>query len=883
MEKTTVVVNLLAGPGAGKTTCAWAIASELKKRGIETEYVSEYAKELVWDGNLTMLDGSYQHQRALFEEQDRRVKRLLGKVDVVVTDSPALLSLMYIKEPNREFTQTVLERFTNQQNFNLFINRGKDYQQTGRLQTLEESIAIDNSIKGFLKENNIYYGTYYHHTLDVLVDNIIKNFNKVNAKTNVNKSISTPQASEGDNTIIVDPDKGISLKANDKECLEFINQHGLGSVIVLSAYEEGTDYPMDERYVARVTNPLGYEMQTPPTAYIPLSSRFTMALGTLHITPEQVEYVAENYTHEQLVEYVKNETTRTVDTNRGKIPIQEYREMISSQYGYDSYEELYKAGGRLGDELDIQPLVPGDSKALAGTDENIYTVDLEEDRFFVYPEKQTVVWLYYNPDSISNGQFVRNTLQFSDIEKAASLYRDPGMFFDYLGQACRQELIDQGDTLFPIAEKEFCSPPHFTNCNFNTMENLIKTASNDILYDTNITPMDELNHRIKTIAATYEDSPETIAELLAFKARFYQYSPKNTMLIYAENPRATFVGSFNKFKELGYSVKKGEHGMKVFVPAEVTLFRENPKEEWVAISKATKKQKEAIKNNQYETKKILTFKVGTVFDIAQTTCPVEDLPKYFSFGVESIQHKEICDRLAEFSKKELGCPITDEDLKTIAVLGQYVPATNSIQLNNRMEDTQRLSTLTHELGHAIMQHRVGEKPRVQIELEADAFSIMLNSRLGIELTDSRKSHLAGHYKLLQEYNSNLTDKKDVISLDTIIANCSKVYGENIPKIEKYLFPAEPLQDVGAIPYETLKGSVKNPATDLQFIILDKRTYSAIQPELSTLKHSVLEKDGKTNVAFYSEDTKKVLDMVTAHQDTPVLQHQTNQMKGGKHL
>ena len=42
MEKTTVVVNLLAGPGAGKTTCAWAIASELKKRGIETEYVSEY-------------------------------------------------------------------------------------------------------------------------------------------------------------------------------------------------------------------------------------------------------------------------------------------------------------------------------------------------------------------------------------------------------------------------------------------------------------------------------------------------------------------------------------------------------------------------------------------------------------------------------------------------------------------------------------------------------------------------------------------------------------------------------------------------------------------------------------------------------------------------
>ena len=58
MSKKTIIVNLFAGAGAGKTTCAWEIASELKKRGIETEYVSEYAKELVWDNNMEMLDGS---------------------------------------------------------------------------------------------------------------------------------------------------------------------------------------------------------------------------------------------------------------------------------------------------------------------------------------------------------------------------------------------------------------------------------------------------------------------------------------------------------------------------------------------------------------------------------------------------------------------------------------------------------------------------------------------------------------------------------------------------------------------------------------------------------------------------------------------------------
>lgn len=52
----TMVVNCYAGPGAGKTTCAWEVASQLKKKGINTEYVSEYAKELVWEGKYDFID-----------------------------------------------------------------------------------------------------------------------------------------------------------------------------------------------------------------------------------------------------------------------------------------------------------------------------------------------------------------------------------------------------------------------------------------------------------------------------------------------------------------------------------------------------------------------------------------------------------------------------------------------------------------------------------------------------------------------------------------------------------------------------------------------------------------------------------------------------------
>lgn len=188
ITKQTVVVNCFAGPGAGKTTCAWEIASELKKRGIEAEYVGEYAKELVWDGNSELLDGSLQSQTQLYDVQNHRVQRLIGKVDVVVTDSPAILGAMYLKEPNSEFEHSIISDFNKQHNFNLFINRGKTFQQAGRIHNLDESKAIDNNIKSFLEKYNIYYGTYEHSTIDKVVNNIEVHLKKINHKLPLSSS-----------------------------------------------------------------------------------------------------------------------------------------------------------------------------------------------------------------------------------------------------------------------------------------------------------------------------------------------------------------------------------------------------------------------------------------------------------------------------------------------------------------------------------------------------------------------------------------------------------------------------------------------------------------------------------------------------------------------
>lgn len=182
----TLIVNMLAGPSAGKTTCAWSVASELKKQGYVTEYVSEYAKELVWDGNMELLDGSMEHQVALLNEQEYRLRRLIGKVDFIVTDSPLLLNALYFKaqtpEAGMAYADTVYRRFSSYNNFCVFVQRGTTFETEGRIHNAQQSQAIDQQIKEILNRYHIYYGSYSYENIHYIVPNCIKTFERINAE-----------------------------------------------------------------------------------------------------------------------------------------------------------------------------------------------------------------------------------------------------------------------------------------------------------------------------------------------------------------------------------------------------------------------------------------------------------------------------------------------------------------------------------------------------------------------------------------------------------------------------------------------------------------------------------------------------------------------------
>lgn len=151
----TIVVNIFGVPGAGKSTGAAYVFAALKMQGVNAELVTEYAKDKVWEEN----GEAFKNQAFLFGKQSYRMSRCAGKVDVIVTDSPLPLSILYNNDVRlgENFNASVMDVFNSYRNLNFFLNRVKPYNPAGRLQTEEESDALGEPLKNLLKTREIYY------------------------------------------------------------------------------------------------------------------------------------------------------------------------------------------------------------------------------------------------------------------------------------------------------------------------------------------------------------------------------------------------------------------------------------------------------------------------------------------------------------------------------------------------------------------------------------------------------------------------------------------------------------------------------------------------------------------------------------------------------
>ena len=196
-QMATVVVNMFGGPGAGKTTAAHKVFTTLSEMGYSVQFASEKAKDyaLVLTSHTASeeeveyarfkLNGSLDNQQDMYDEQNHRVKVCLGQCDFVVTDSPAILSCVYLREDDpakvAAFTSQAMKDFNEQFNFNMVVKRSGEYVQEGRVQDYRQALQIDKKMDEFLADNKIYHGRYDRDKVDVAVKNMVKTLERARA------------------------------------------------------------------------------------------------------------------------------------------------------------------------------------------------------------------------------------------------------------------------------------------------------------------------------------------------------------------------------------------------------------------------------------------------------------------------------------------------------------------------------------------------------------------------------------------------------------------------------------------------------------------------------------------------------------------------------
>jgi hypothetical protein len=159
MPHRALIVNMLGGPGVGKTTLAADLFVHLKHMGVNVEYVQEYAKKLVWQQRWFDLDNQF----GVSLKQYQLLRAVADDVDCVVTDGPLAHGLYYVdgnKDCVSDSTKTkeALRRWIGEfDSFNVLVRRhlGPSYSEAGRYQTAHEAMGVAEAISKMIEAEEV--------------------------------------------------------------------------------------------------------------------------------------------------------------------------------------------------------------------------------------------------------------------------------------------------------------------------------------------------------------------------------------------------------------------------------------------------------------------------------------------------------------------------------------------------------------------------------------------------------------------------------------------------------------------------------------------------------------------------------------------------------
>lgn len=205
------------------------------------------------------------------------------------------------------------------------------------------------------------------------------------------------------------------------------------------------------------------------------------------------------------------------------------------------------------------------------------------------------------------------------------------------------------------------------------------------------------------------------------------YSWANTLLICIQTKgKASKVAGFNRWKELGRSVKKGEKALYIYAPL---VYKRGKKED--------------VAEEKRDEKRVYGFKPVPVFDISQTEG--DPLPEEVKIC------QELKGEISNFSaiwtalESVAGVPVNLDTWEDRDKHGYYYERGNlkGIKILSSMDDSMKIKTLIHETAHAILHGGKKHRDRGAAEVEAESVAFMVGNWLGLDTSAYSFGYVAG--------------------------------------------------------------------------------------------------------------------------------------------
>jgi antirestriction protein ArdC len=211
---------------------------------------------------------------------------------------------------------------------------------------------------------------------------------------------------------------------------------------------------------------------------------------------------------------------------------------------------------------------------------------------------------------------------------------------------------------------------------------------------------------------------------LRTRSKFHNYSFINQLLIAMQRPDATFVTGFRKWLDLGYAVRRGEHGLWIWMPVPP---KRKAIEEWKAAGAESDKKPRTL------------FRMGPVFDRSQVDpLPAPAQPAVLEPPISTIDGDDLEWTFAPMVALATasGYSVLTDVVLPDGIGGYCDIARRRIAINAKHSVNQRAKTLVHELSHMLMQEirEQEERPAVkyaeeELIVEAVAFTVAASLRL----------------------------------------------------------------------------------------------------------------------------------------------------------